>query len=71
MKEKILRAFLNNAHHTGNHYITAPSVFSMEVLTPINEINSIFVIYVTLIKRKHDLKFFFSFRFISIKTVAY
>ena len=38
----MLRAFLNNAHHTGNCYITVPNVFSMERLTLIDEINSIF-----------------------------
>ena len=25
-----LHAFLNNLYHTGNYYITAPNVFSME-----------------------------------------
>ena len=58
-RKAILRAFLNNAHHTGNYYITAPNVFSMEVLTPINEIIQFFAIYVTLIKRKRYLKLFF------------
>ena len=64
-----LRAFLNNTHHTGNYYITAPNVFSMEGLTLINEINSIFAIYTTQIKRKRNLKLFLGFRFISIKMV--
>ena len=45
-------------------YITAPNVFSMEGLTLVN------AIYATLIKRKHDLKFFFWRLFINIKTVT-
>ena len=34
--------FLNNTHHTRNTYIITPNVFSMEALTLINRINSIF-----------------------------
>ena len=72
MKEnKILRVFLNNAHHTGNYYTTAPTVFSMERRTLINEIIQFFTLYVTLIKRKHDLRYhFLGFRFISTKMVG-
>ena len=33
---------LNNAHHTGLYYIPVPNAFSMEGLTLINGINSIF-----------------------------
>ena len=54
---------INNKHHTGNYYITAPIVFSMEGLTLINEINSIFTICMTPIKQKHNLKLLFGLPF--------
>ena len=68
-----LCVFLNNTRDTVNYYITAPNVFSMEELTLINEINSIFSIYVILIKRKRNLKLFFGLQSvaISIKMVYY
>ena len=72
MKEKqILRVFLKNAHHTRNYYITAPNAFSMEGLTLINGVNSIFHNLCDS-KLKCDLKLliFFWFCFISIKTVT-
>ena len=59
-RKSILRVFLNNTHHTGNTYVITPNVFSMEALALINRINSLFAIYVALIERKGDLKFFFS-----------
>ena len=56
-------------HYTRNYYITAPNVFSMERQTLINEIDSIFHNLCDS-KRKCDLKLFFGFHFISIKTLA-
>ena len=55
-------------HTIPENTFTVPNVFSMEGLILINEINSIFAIYVTLIKGiEARFELFLGFHFINIK----
>ena len=57
-------------HTIPENTFTVPNVFSMEGLILINEINSIFAIYVTLIKGiEARFELFLGFHFININTV--